>query len=404
MRLAILSRSLKAYSTRRLKEAALDRGVDVKVLDTLKFAIDLKRGAPDLYFRQKHLRSYDAVLPRIGASITYYGTAVVRQFQEMDVFCANTAHGIANSRDKLRSLQILARHHIGIPETTFVRDKKDVLPAIERVGGAPVIIKLIEGTQGIGVLLAENVKTAESIIELLQSQKQNILIQKFVAESRGKDIRAFVVGDRVVASMRRVAQGQEFRSNVHRGGVAEPVELSEEYAEAAIRATQIMGLRVAGVDMLESATGPQIMEVNSSPGLEGIETSTQLDVAGAIIDYIAAQVDFPEIDIRQRLTVSKGYGVSEIYVPEGSEYVGKELAEIDLSEKDLNVLTLYRGSKVIPNPKMSRTLEPEDKLLCFGKLESMKGMVPAKTRRRRRPAVHDLPDTPVTRQETSGDD
>jgi ribosomal protein S6--L-glutamate ligase len=375
--------------------------MDVKVLDTLKFAIDLKRGAPDLYFRQKQLRSYDAVLPRIGASITYYGTAVVRQFQEMDVFCANTAHGIANSRDKLRSLQILARHHIGIPETTFVRDKKDVLPAIERVGGAPVIIKLIEGTQGIGVLLAETVKTAESIIELLQSQKQNILIQKFVAESRGKDIRAFVVGDRVVASMRRVAQGQEFRSNVHRGGIAEPVDLPEEYVEAAIRATQIMGLRVAGVDMLESASGPQIMEINSSPGLEGIETCTQLDVAGAIIDYIAAQVEFPEIDVRQRLTVSKGYGVSEIYVPEGSEYVGKQLSETDLSEKDINVLTLYRGHKVIPNPKMSRVLEPDDKLLCFGKLESMKGMIPAKTRRRRRPKLQDLPDTPVTNTEVS---
>jgi ribosomal protein S6--L-glutamate ligase len=399
MKLAILSRAPKAYSTRRLKEAALDRGVDVKVLDTLKFAIDLKRGTPDLYFRQKQLSSYDAVLPRIGASITYYGTAVVRQFQEMDVFCANTAHGIANSRDKLRSLQILARHHIGIPETTFVRDKRDVLPAIERVGGAPVFIKLIEGTQGIGVLLAETVKTAESIIELLQSQKQNILIQKFVAESRGKDIRAFVVGDRVVAAMRRVAQGQEFRSNVHRGGVAEPVELTDEYIEAAIRATQIMGLRVAGVDMLESATGPQIMEVNSSPGLEGIETCTQLDVAGAIIDYIAAQVNFPEIDIRQRLTVSKGYGVSEIYVPEGSEYVGKQLSEIDLSAKDLNVLTLYRGNKAIPNPKMTRVLEPEDKLLCFGKLESMKGMIPAKTQRRRQPKVQDLPDTPVTQSD-----
>jgi len=404
MKLAILSRSSKAYSTRRLKEAAIDRGINAKVLDTLKFAIDLKRGNPDLYFRQKQLSSYDAVLPRIGASITYYGTAVVRQFQQMDVFCANTAHSIENSRDKLRSLQILARHHIGIPETTFVRDKKDVLPAIERVGGAPVIIKLIEGTQGIGVLLAESVKAAESIIELLQSQKQNVLIQKFVSESRGKDIRAIVVGDRVVAAMRRVAQGQEFRSNVHRGGIAEPVELDEEYVQAAIRSAQIMGLRVAGVDMLESATGPQIMEVNSSPGLEGIETCTQLDVAGAIIDYIAAQVEFPEIDIRQRLTVSKGYGVNEIYVPEGSEYVGRQLSDIDLSEKDLNVLTLYRGNKVIPNPKMNRVLEAEDKLLCFGKLESMRGMVPAKTRRRRRPTVQDLPDTPVTQPEISDDD
>ncbi|MEZ5496237.1 MAG: RimK family alpha-L-glutamate ligase [Gammaproteobacteria bacterium] len=401
MKLAILSRAPKAYSTRRLKEAALDRGIDVKVLDTLKFSIDLKQGSPDLYFRGKQLSHYDAVLPRIGASVTYHGTAVVRQFQQMDVFCANTAHGIANSRDKLRSLQILARHHIGIPETTFVRDKKDVLPAIHRVGGAPVIIKLIEGTQGIGVLLADTVNAAESIIELLQSQKQDVLIQKFVAESRGKDIRALVVGDRVVAAMRRVAQGQEFRSNVHRGGVAQAIDLPKEYEDVAIRAAQILGLRVAGVDMLESSTGPQIMEVNSSPGLEGIESCTQLDVAGAIIDYIAAQIEFPEIDIRQRLTVSKGYGVNELYIPEGSEYVGKKIADIDLSEKDLNVLTLYRGSKVIPNPKPDRVMEPGDKLLCFGKLESMRGMIPARTRKKRRPTVHELPDTPVTHHQES---
>ena len=390
MKLAILSCSPNAYSTRRFKEAAEQRGHKARVLNTLKFAIDLDRGNPDLYYRQKQLSAYDAVLPRIGASITYYGTAVVRQFQEMDIFCANPAHGIVNSRDKLRSLQILSRHHIGIPRTTFVRDKRDVLPAIERVGGAPVIIKLIEGTQGIGVLLAESVKQAESIIELLQSQKQNVLIQKFVAESKGKDVRAFVVGDQVVAAIRRVAQGQEFRSNVHRGGVAEAIELDEQYRETALRCAQILGLRVAGVDMLEGKDGPQVMEVNSSPGLEGIETATELDVAGAVIDYIAAQVDFPEIDLRQRLTVSKGYGVTEIYVPEGSKFVGKTLAETNLAESDINVLTLYRGSKVIPNPKDSRVLEPGDKLLCFGKLESMRGMVPARTRRKRSPVIQDL--------------
>lgn len=390
MKLAILSRGLKSYSTRRLKEAAIQRGHKALVLDTLKFSIDLQRGIPDLYFRQKKLSEYDAVLPRIGASITYYGTAVVRQFQEMDVFCANTAHGIANSRDKLRSLQILSRHHIGIPRTTFVRDKKDVLPAIARVGGAPVVIKLIEGTQGIGVLLAETEKSAEGIIELLQSQKQNVLIQKFVAESKGKDIRAFVVGDRVVAAMRRVAQGQEFRSNVHRGGVAEAVELDESYIETAVRSAQILGLQVAGVDMLEGKDGPQIMEVNSSPGLEGIENTTGLDIAGAVIDYISAQVDFPEIDIRQRLTVSKGYGVSEIYIPEGSYFEGMTIQDTGLAEKDINVLTLYRGYKVIPNPRRDRMLEPDDKLLCFGKLESMRGMIPRKTRRRRRPKVIEL--------------
>jgi len=390
MKLAILSCSPNAYSTRRLKEAAEQRDHEIKVLNTLKFAIDLERGSPDLYYRQKPLSSYDAVLPRIGASITYFGSSVVRQFQEMDVFCANTSHGILNSRDKLRSMQILSRHHVGIPRTTFVRDKKDVLPAIERVGGAPVVIKLIEGTQGIGVLLAESVKQAESIIELLQSQKQNVLIQKFVAESKGRDIRAFVVGDQVVAAMRRVAQGQEFRSNVHRGGVAEAVDLDEQYRETAVRCTQILGLRVAGVDMLEGKDGPQVMEVNSSPGLEGIETCTELDVAGAVIDYIAAQVDFPEIDVRQRLTVSKGYGVSEIYIPEGSKFVGQSITETKLLESDINVLTLYRDAKVIPNPRDGRVLEPGDKLLCFGKLEAMRGMIPPRTRRKRRPVVLEL--------------
>ncbi len=395
MKLAILSCSKKCYSTRRLVEAAEQRGHTVKVLSTIKFAIDLEEANPDLYFNQKPISAYDAVLPRIGASITYFGTAVVRQFEQMDVFCANSSLGISNSRDKLRSLQIFSRHNIGIPKTTFVRDKKDVLPAIERVGGAPVIIKLIEGTQGIGVLLAENVKSAEAIIELLQSQKQNVLVQKFVAESKGRDVRAIVVGDTVVAAMRRVAQGQEFRSNVHRGGQTELVELNDHYKETAVRAAQILGLRVAGVDMLEGKDGPQVMEVNSSPGLEGIETCTQLDVAGVIIDYIAAQVDFPEIDVRQRLTVSRGYGVAEIHVPEGSSFLGKEIGESGLREKDINALTLHRGKTVIPNPKASRVLESGDRLLCFGKLESMKGLVPKKARKKRSPKVEALSDSEV---------
>ena len=391
MKLGILSCSPGCYSTSRLRDAAEQRGHKVRVLNTLKFAIDLEEGEPDLYFRSKQLSHYDAVLPRVGASITYFGTAVVRQFEQMDVFTANSSAGIANSRDKLRSLQILSKHNIGIPQTTFVRDHKDILPAIERVGGAPVIIKLLEGTQGVGVILADTVKIAEAIIETLHSTKQNVLVQKFVAESRGRDIRALVVGDQVVASMRRVAQGQEFRSNVHRGGKTELVELDDQYSEAAVRAAQIMGLRVAGVDMLESKSGPQIMEVNSSPGLEGIEACTQLDIAGAIIDYIAGQVDFPEIDLRQRLTVSKGYGVTEIYVPEGSEYVGRTIAESGLREKDVNALTLNRGTTVIPNPRSDRTLEPGDRLLCFGKLESMRAMVPKKIRKQRQADVQELP-------------
>ncbi|MFK7805308.1 MAG: RimK family alpha-L-glutamate ligase [Anaerolineae bacterium] len=398
MKLGILSCSPNCYSTRRLREAAIHRGHKVKVLNTLKFALDLEEGKPDIYFSRKQLSEYDAVLPRIGASITYFGTAVVRQFEQMDVFSGNSAIGIVNSRDKLRSLQILSRHKIGIPQTTFVRDKRDVLPAIERVGGAPVVIKLLEGTQGIGVLLAETVQSAEAIVELLQSQKQNVLIQKFVAESRGRDIRAFVVGDQVVAAMRRVAQGEEFRSNVHRGGRTERVELSDEYKETAVRAAQIMGLRVAGVDLLEGNGGPLIMEVNSSPGLEGIEGCTQLDIAGAIIDYMSAQIDFPEIDLRQRLTVSRGYGVTELHIPEGSRYAGNSIHDSGLREKDINVLTLYRGTTVIPNPRASRILEPGDRLLCFGKMELMRELVPVKTRRKRRPKVQELPDLPETQE------
>lgn len=398
MKLGILSRSLKCYSTRRLREAAEQRGHKVRVLNTLKFAIDLRQGEPDLFFRRRQLTDYDAVIPRIGASITYYGTAVVRQFEQMNVFCANSSVGIVNSRDKLRSLQVLSRHQIGMPQTTFVRDKKDVLPAIERVGGAPVVIKLLEGTQGIGVLLAETIKSAEAIVELLQSQNQNVLIQKFVAESKGKDIRAFVVGDQVVAAMRRVAQGQEFRSNVHRGGLTESVELSEEYITTALRAAQIMGLRVAGVDMLEGKDGPQIMEVNSSPGLEGIERCTQLDVAGAIIDHIASHVDFPEIDLRQRLSVSRGYGVTEINIPDGSDFIGKTIESAGFEEQNINVLTLHRGATVIPNPKRTREIEANDRLLCFGSLETLRKIVPKKVRRKRRPNVMGLPELPVANE------
>ncbi|HVK27733.1 MAG TPA: RimK family alpha-L-glutamate ligase, partial [Nocardioides sp.] len=338
MKLAILSRAPRSYSTQRLRTAALDRGHQVKVLNTLRFAIDLSGDEPDLQFRGKQLSDYDAVLPRIGNSITYFGTAVVRQFEQMDVYTPATANGISNSRDKLRASQILSRHNIGMPATTFVRDRADVIPAIERVGGAPVVIKLLEGTQGIGVILAPSIKVAEAIIETLQSTKQQVLIQRFVKESRGRDIRALVVGDRVVAAMRRVAQGDEFRSNVHRGGSVEPVELDPEAERIAVRAAQIMGLKVAGVDMLEADEGPLVMEVNSSPGLEGIENATKLDVAGAIIDYIDNQVAFPQIDVRERLSVSTGYGVAELLVHADADLVGKSLGDSGLRDRDITVL------------------------------------------------------------------
>jgi ribosomal protein S6--L-glutamate ligase len=392
VKLAIISRAPRAYSTRRLRTAALDRGHEVKVLNTMRFGIDLSGDEPDLMFRGRRLSSYDAALPRIGNSVTYFGTAVVRQFEQMDVYTPNTSYGIANSRDKLRAIQILSRHGVPMPATTFVSSRADVIPAIERVGGAPVVIKLLEGTQGIGVILAPELSVAEAIIETLQSTRQNVLIQAFVKESRGRDIRALVVGDRVVAAMRRVAQGDEFRSNVHRGGSVEPVDLDPEFERAAVRSAQIMGLRVAGVDMLESVDGPQVMEVNSSPGLEGIETATKLDVAGAIIDYIDNQVAFPEIDVRQRLSVSTGYGVAEIIVHAGSDMVGKKLGESGLDDRDITVLTLHRGTQVIPNPRNKTVLEGEDRLLCFGMLEEMRSMIPDRKRKQR---VRKLPKQPI---------
>ena len=394
MKLAILSRAPRAYSTQRLRSAALDRGHEVKVLNTLRFAIDLSGDEPDLQYRGRPLSDYDAIVPRIGSSITYFGTAVVRQFEQMDVYTPNTAHGIANARDKLRATQILSRHNIGMPATAFVRNRADVRDAIERVGGAPVVIKLLEGTQGIGVILAPEVNVAEAIIETLHSTNQNVLIQRFVAESKGRDIRALVVGDRVVAAMRRRASGDEFRSNVHRGGAVESVELPKEFEEAAVRSAQIMGLRVAGVDMLESDQGPLVMEVNSSPGLEGIETATKLDVAGAIIDHISNQVAFPEIDVRQRLTVSTGYGVAELVVRGSADLVGKTLRESGLEDRDITVLTMHRGTSVIPNPSRGLVLESEDRLLCFGRLEEMRSMVPE--RRRRRAKVRKLPKQPIS--------
>jgi len=377
MRIDILSRDSTLYSTQRLVEAGQAAGHEIRVRDTLRYTILVDRGNPELHYDAEPFERPDAIIPRIGASITMFGTAVVRQFEQMGVFSCNNSQAISVSRDKLRSAQILSRHRgMGIPKTAFVRRKASVLPAIDEVGGAPVIIKLLEGTQGIGVILADNVKIAEAIIETLQSTKQNVLIQNFVKESRGTDVRAFVVGGEVVAAMRRRAQGDEFRSNVHRGGSVEAITLSEEQQRTAVQAAQIMGLRVAGVDMLESSAGPMVMEVNSSPGLEGIERATGIDVAGAIIQHIEDQVLFPDIDIRQRLTLQHGYGVAEIPVGPGSELDGKSITDSGLRDRDIVVLNLERGSVPIPNPRGSRLMQAGDVLLCFGKLLTMRTLLP----------------------------
>jgi ribosomal protein S6--L-glutamate ligase len=290
MRLVILSRQPALYSTRVLVEAARKRGHNVRVLDTLQFDIHVSKRGPELFYQGEAVGSVDAVIPRIGASITFYGLAVVRQFEMMGVYCVNESQAIARSRDKLRSLQILSRHDIGLPPTVFTRQAEHVPDCIERVEGPPVVVKLLQGTQGIGVVLAETQRAASSVIEAFHGLDQNILIQKFISEARGADIRALVVGRRVVAAMRRQAVAGEFRSNIHRGGTAKKVRLSPESRKMALAAARVLGLRVAGVDMIESAEGPMVMEVNSSPGLEGIEKTTGVDVAEAIIEHIEREL------------------------------------------------------------------------------------------------------------------
>lgn len=290
MRIVILSRQPSLYSTRALVEAGRRRGHDMRVMDTLQFDIRVSRRNPQLFYEGKPVEAVDAVIPRIGASITFYGLAVVRQFEMMGVYCVNESQAIARSRDKLRCLQILSRHDIGMPPTVFTRQLEHVPACIDRVDGPPVVVKLLQGTQGIGVILAETTAAATSVIEAFQGLDQNILIQKFIREAKGSDIRALVVGRRVVGAIRRTAVAGEFRSNLHRGGKAQKVRLPAEYRRTALAAARILGLRVAGVDLIESKEGPMVMEVNSSPGLEGIQTATGIDVADAIIEFIEREV------------------------------------------------------------------------------------------------------------------
>jgi ribosomal protein S6--L-glutamate ligase len=289
VKIAILSRKRSLYSTRRLVEAAQQQGHEVQVIDTLRCYMNITSHKPEIHYRGENLTGFDAVIPRIGASITFYGTAVVRQFEMMGVFSLNESVAIARSRDKLRSLQLLSRKGIGLPVSGFAHSPDDIEDLIKMVGGAPAVIKLLEGTQGIGVVLAETQKAAESVIEAFMGLKANILVQEFIKEAGGADIRCLVIGEKVVAAMMRRAREGEFRSNLHRGGTAELIRITPEERSTAVRAAAAMGLNVAGVDILRSNHGPVIMEVNSSPGLEGIEKSTGKDIASMIIDFITKE-------------------------------------------------------------------------------------------------------------------
>jgi len=286
MKIALLSRNARLYSSRRLVEAAQKRGHEVRVVDALRCYMNISSNKPALHYRGEDLDDFDAVIPRIGASITFYGTAVLRQLEMMGVYLLNESVAVTRSRDKLRSLQLLSRKGIGMPVTGFANLPDDIPDLIKMVGGAPVVIKLLEGTQGIGVVLAETRKAAESVIEAFLGLNADIMVQEYIKEAGGADIRCFVVGGKVVAAMKRQAAEGEFRSNLHRGGSASLIKLKPEERQTAVKAAKIMGLNVAGVDLLRSDRGPVVMEVNSSPGLEGIERATGKDVADLIIDFI----------------------------------------------------------------------------------------------------------------------
>ena len=286
MKIAILSRGPKLYSTRRLVEAAEQRGHEARIINPLRCYMNITSHRPKIHYQGGELEQVDAIIPRIGASITFYGTAVLRQFEMMGVFSLNESVGITRSRDKLRSLQLLARDGIGLPVTAFAHSLGDTEDILKIVGSAPLVVKLLEGTQGKGVVLAETRKAGESVIEAFRGLKANILVQEFIKEAGGADIRCFVIGGKVVAAMMRQAKEGEFRSNLHRGGTAKLIKLTPEERSTAIRSAKTMGLNVAGVDILRSNHGPVVMEVNSSPGLEGIESATKKDVAGLIIEFI----------------------------------------------------------------------------------------------------------------------
>jgi ribosomal protein S6--L-glutamate ligase len=301
MKIAILSRSKRIYSTARLIEAAEQRGHETTVIDTPRAYMNIASHRPEIHYAGETLSGFDAVIPRIGASITFYGTAVLRQFEMMGVYPLNESVAISRSRDKLRSLQLLARRGIGLPVTGFAHSPDDIDDLIAMVGGAPLVIKLLEGTQGIGVVLAETRQAAESVVEAFLGLQVNILVQEYIKEAEGADIRCFVIGDKVVASMKRQAVAGEFRSNLHRGGSASPIKITPEERSTAVRAAAIMGLNVAGVDVLRSNHGPVVMEVNSSPGLEGIEAATGKDIASLIIEFI-------ERNARPNRTRTRGKG------------------------------------------------------------------------------------------------
>lgn len=374
-RLAVLSRGPRLYSTRRLVEEARLREIDVAVINPMQFSLFVaQQDIGILHQGQKF--DYDAVIPRIGHSITKHGVAVLRHLEQLDVWTANTSQGILQSRDKLHSSQILARNRIPTPRTAYVRDMKDIERAIEAVGGLPVVVKVTQGTQGQGVFLRHTLHETTNLVQGLLVTGKAVLIQEYIAESHGKDIRALVVGGKVVACMRRKARGREFRSNYHLNGTVEKVDISEEYAEVACRAARVLGLNVAGVDLLEGNDGPLVLEVNSSPGLEGIEKASGVNVAGAIVDYVIAESDFNEVNVDQLLKTIPGQGVLSVHLRNHPHLIGSPIS--DIFKGDIPVFALSRAGDLIWNPEPGMQLRFGDSLICYGDLEQLRANIKRK--------------------------
>lgn len=368
LRLAVLSRGPRLYSTRRIVEEARQRGLEVEVCDPMKFSLVVSEGTVDVLHKGKHF-THDAVIPRIGHSITQHGVAVLRHIEHLGIWTANTGQGILQSRDKLQASQLLARNRIPVPKTVYVRDILDVEQAIETVGGLPVVVKVTQGTQGDGVFLRHTAFEVRNLVQGLLMTGKSVLVQEYIAESHGKDIRALVVGDQVVACMRRRARGREFRSNYHLNGTVEKVDLPEGYAEAACRAARVLGLNIAGVDLLEGKDGPLVLEVNSSPGLEGIEKASGVNVAGAIIDYVMEDTAFSEVDIGQLLRTVPGSGVLSLQLRNHPKMVGQRLSDVFAS---VPVFALSRGNHLVWNPDPDLQLRYDDVLVCYGELTELR--------------------------------
>jgi len=368
LRLAVLSRGPRLYSTRRIvKEAAL-RGIEVEVCDPMKFSLVVNEGSVDVLHKGKPF-THEAVIPRIGHSITEHGVAVLRHIEQLGIWTANTGQGILRSRDKLQASQILALNRIPVPKTVYVRDILDVEHAIETVGGLPVVVKVTQGTQGDGVFLRHTAFEVRNLVQGLLMTGKSVLVQEYIAESHGKDIRALVVGDQVVACMRRRARGREFRSNYHLNGTVEKVELPPGYEEAACRAARVLGLNIAGVDLLEGKDGPLVLEVNSSPGLEGIEKASGVNVAGAIVDYVLEDTAFSEVDVDQLLRTVPGSGVLSLQLRNHPKMVGRRLDEVFAS---VPVFALSRGDRLVWNPDHDIQLRYDDVLVCYGELTELR--------------------------------